>query len=444
MALHRDAKARAKRIDLAYFKRPHRFRRWKGILSIAAPLAAAVWIAAMAVARDERIYNSGPMSARHAMLETRCASCHQSPWAERYTDPAGWQDRLDRACLVCHDAPVHHANASGFLRGPRGHETSARCSECHVEHRELPRLAEVRDRRCVSCHADLQRTGLEAHPAACPVGATHAVQDRIAGFADGHPEFALIARKMPDPSQVSFNHAVHLHPETVLKRDLLQSQLLKLSARRGVEKGAGGEFSLGCSFCHLPGAAGASMGPVHYESHCMDCHALKFRDQKVPHETPDVVRDFLRSRLSKEGKGGEALAELVTEAEIPLYSSDPDGCMKCHKSDLGADFPASVPVVARTGLRRGPAGRENEPRRWFQHSFFSHESHRELRCLECHAGAEASRKTADLLLPSQGICLKCHSPAGGVPHACVTCHLFHDRSRERTSEGALRIREVVK
>lgn len=444
MAVARDAKARAKRIDLAYFQKPHRFRRWKGILSVVAPALAAAWIAAMALKRDERIYTSGPMSPRHAMLETRCESCHTSPWAERYTNPAEWQDRLDRACLVCHDAPVHHDVVAGFTRGPKGHETSARCSLCHLEHKDLPRLAEVRDRHCVACHADLPAAGSEPHAAACPVGSKHEIQRKIAGFADGHPEFALVAKKIPDPTAVAFNHAVHLHPDTSLKKELLQSQLAKLPGRRGVEKAADGSLALGCSSCHRPTPTGESMAPLHYETHCRDCHALKLKDQKVPHEAPDVVRDFLRSRLSKEGKGGDALAEQVTEAEIPLYTSDPDGCMKCHKTDLGADFPASPPVVARTGLRRGPPGQDGEPRRWFVHSFFSHETHRELRCLECHAGADTSRLTADLLLPSQALCLKCHSPAGGVPDGCSTCHVFHDRSRARAGEGPLRIRDVSK
>jgi hypothetical protein len=168
------------------------------------------------------------------------------------------------------------------------------------------------------------------------------------------------------------------------------------------------------------------------------------RTSGCPTWGPEELRDFLRSRLSKGGKGGDALSEQVTEAEIPLYTSDPDGCMKCHKTDLGADFPASPPVVARTGLRRGPPGEEGQPRHWFVHSFFNHNTHRELRCLECHAQAETSRLTADLLLPSQALCLKCHSPSGGVPYACVTCHLFHDKSRLRTAEGSLRIQEVSK
>jgi len=101
-------------------------------------------------------------------------------------------------------------------------------------------------------------------------------------------------------------------------------------------------------------------------------------------------------------------------------------------------------VVTPTGLRRGPPGQDGAPRRWFLHSTLNHETHRELRCLECHAGAGDSKKTSDLLMPSQAVCQKCHSEAGGVSYTCVTCHRFHDRTKERAAEGRLLIPDVVK
>lgn len=439
MALLRDTKARAKRIDLSYFRQPHPFRRWMRILSVAAPLAAAAWIAAMAAGGDERIYNSGPVAARHAMLEKDCGACHAGSWALRYTDPGEWQARLDAACLKCHDGPVHHANQAGLIRG----RTSSNCSLCHVEHQGSARLAGVADRHCVSCHAALKTTGAEPHPASCPAGPAHGIHPAIERFDAGHPEFALLARRTPDPTAAAFNHAVHLHPDTAQKRELIQGQLKGLAGRRGVETASDGTRTLGCAYCHQTVPPGAEMAPVHYESHCRDCHPLKLKDERVPHEAPDTIRDFLRSRLARGGAGGEKLDEQTTDAEIPLYTSDPDGCMKCHKTDLGAEFPARPPVVARTGLRPGPPGREGTPRRWYVHSFFNHETHRELGCTECHA-ADGSKLTADVLLPSRAACLKCHGPAGGVSSTCVTCHRFHDRSRERAGEGRLRIGEVVK
>ncbi len=443
MALLRDTKARARRIDLSYFARPHPFRRWRSLLSIALPVVAAAWVAAMAARGDEHAYNSGGMSARHAMLESNCAACHTTAWGQRYTDPAAWQESLDRACLRCHDGPVHHLNAAGLVRGTKGRETASRCSSCHIEHESRAKLADVRDMNCIACHADLKTAGPGSHPATCPAGADHAIHARIEGFERGHPEFAAVARKKADPTVVSFNHAVHLQPDTAQKRELIRTQLKALSGRAGIEAAADGTLQLSCSYCHPSAPGGAYRAPVLYETHCRDCHPLKLKDAPVPHVAPDAVRDFLRSRLAKGGAGGDALAGQVTEAEVPLYTSDPDGCMKCHKTDLGDKFPDVPPVVARTGLRPGLPGREGTPRRWFVHAVFNHETHRELRCTECHAARE-SKLTADLLMPSRAACLKCHSAAGGVSTACATCHTFHDKARERTSEGTLRIGDVVK
>lgn len=444
MALLRDTKARAKRIDLTYFRRAGRFRRWTRILSVLLPAAGLSWVIAMAARGDERLYNSGMISTRHAMLENKCESCHTTPWAMRYTSPEQWQERLDQACLTCHDAPGHHRNAVGLMRTTKdGHVTAGRCSQCHLEHKGATRLAGVNDRTCTQCHADLKTTGKEPHPKSCPAGTEHAIHGKIQSFEVGHPEFALISKKAKDPSVLAFNHAIHLQPDTPLRKDLIQKQLKTLAGRRGIEADKDA-LRLSCSYCHQTVPAGDWMSPVYYETHCRDCHPLKSENEKIPHVAADALRDFFRSRLAKKGAAGDALTEKLTEAEIPVYTSDPDGCMKCHKTDLGPDFPNSPPVVTRSGIRTGPPGREGEPRRWFAHSVFNHETHRELRCAECHSGVEASKLTSDLLMPGLAVCLKCHSTPGAVSFACVTCHRFHDRGALRPGEGRLQIRDVLK
>jgi hypothetical protein len=430
MALLRDTKARAKRIDLAYFKKSHPFRRWKRILSILLPAAGGVWLAAMAGARDERIYTSGGLAARHAMLEKNCIACHTSGWGGRYLDPSGWQERLDTACLSCHDGPVHHANAVDQVRGPKGRESASRCSTCHVEHEGAHKLAQVADRHCVTCHGDLKTSSGEP-----------SFERRIDAFWKGHPEFDLLAQKAKDPTVVKFNHAVHLKPDSAPKRDKLQEDLKRLAGRPGIDAAG-----LGCAFCHRGEGAGAYMAPIHYESHCIDCHALKLEGQPVPHEAPNVVRDFLRSRLAVKGKGGEDLAVQVIEVESPIYTSDTVNCGKCHQVKDADDPLVAPPAVVRTGLRPGPAGNDGAPRRWFGQAFFNHDTHRTLRCLECHGGAETSKDTADLLMPAKAACLRCHapSPAGGVASACSTCHTYHDKTRQRPADGRLNIGEVLK
>lgn len=442
MALLRDTKARAKRIDLTYFKRSHPFRSWKRNLSILATLGAVGWIGAAAAVKDDRLYTSGRLAMRHAMLEEQCAACHKSSWGERYLDPKGWQAKLDAACLACHDAPVHHANATHQVAGER----ATNCSSCHVEHESSTRLAAVRDVQCVACHGDLKTTAKAAHPAGCLAGPEHAIAPSIRSFEEGHPEFAILAKGVKDPTALQFNHGVHLRPDSPLKKETIQGQFetivakLKTSpALAGIE-GAKGERTFACSYCHKA-SDGARMDPILYETHCMDCHELKLEKDVVPHETPKALRDFLRSRLAGQEKKEDDLAVEVAQAETDLYTSG-TGCAKCHKVEEGS--PEELPKVARTGARTGPPNDEGRPRSWMTHAFFSHDTHRTLRCLECHPGADTSKLTSDVLMPKKAACATCHGTIGGVASTCVTCHVYHDKSKIRPESGRIGIKDVVK
>lgn len=449
MALLRDTKARAKRIDLAYFKKAHPVRRWKRILCLLLPALGVAWVAFAAVRKDDRLYTSGELSPRHKMLDRQCAACHTAGWGERYVDPAAWQAKLDAACLNCHDGPVHHANATSQVSGAKGAEKSAQCSLCHLEHEGSHRLSAVADRHCIGCHADLKTGGAEAHPATCPVGADHGISRVIRSFQDGHPEFALLAKKAKDPSAVKFNHHVHLGSGTAGQQEQIQADLKnKLAGRPGIEaKGTDGRLTMACAYCHksaTPG--GAYLAPVHYEAHCADCHALKAGAADLPHESPQIVRDFLRSRLVlKDGaEAGEALAAELAQVEEPLYNSAPQKCMKCHEGKASDEVNGPLPVLKPTGLRPGAAGNEGAPRRWMTHAVFNHDTHRTLSCVECHKGADASKDTADLLMPDRATCLKCHVPSTGIASTCVTCHTYHDKTRPRGALKPLGIGEVVK
>src|SRR4030095_15210709 len=77
MASHpQPTKIRAKRIGLTYFKEPHPFRRWKFILSVAAPVVAGLWLLVVAVQGNQRVYNPGRLPTAHAMFEKDGAVCH--------------------------------------------------------------------------------------------------------------------------------------------------------------------------------------------------------------------------------------------------------------------------------------------------------------------------------------------------------------------------------
>ncbi len=151
-----------------------------------------------------------------------------------------------------------------------------------------------------------------------------------------------------------------------------------------------------------------------------------------------------------------------------------EACAKCH--DLERATPAAANLVRTT-----PTGVPTSPRRWFVASQFDHRAHRDMNCLECHAKLsdldkvelleeprldkvkqrlkQASSNTREVLSPDiqwevnrfiragEGYdlrtetrsCTECHhrpdAQSRGAPAACVTCHQFHDHSRELYPDG---------
>src|SRR5271166_7203935 len=98
----RSAKKLAQRIDLQYFKKLHGFRRWRLALSVALPLVAVGWLLAEKVAGRHAIYSSGPVSSAHAVFGQNCQLCH-------LRGESFGANVEDKACLACHNAPVHNA-----------------------------------------------------------------------------------------------------------------------------------------------------------------------------------------------------------------------------------------------------------------------------------------------------------------------------------------------
>src|SRR5262249_41876923 len=168
------AKTRAKRIVLDYFKRPHPFRRAKLVLSIAVPAVAAGVIVAYAVSGDHRIYNSGPVATAHAMFGASCANCHGAA-AKDGAKPgvAFFQPVSDKACIVCHDGPVHHERQA----------VTPTCASCHFEHKGRARLVELTDAQCIQCHERLKTKD----------GRAPAFASNITRFSSDHPQFAVTA-----------------------------------------------------------------------------------------------------------------------------------------------------------------------------------------------------------------------------------------------------------
>ena len=66
--------------------------------------------------------------------------------------------------------------------------------------------------------------------------------------------------------------------------------------------------------------------------------------------------------------------------------------------------------------------------RWMPRAYFNHAKHETVAsCRDCHATAQASELTSDVLMPTKENCASCHRPSGQAMKAsdCTTCHAYH-------------------
>ncbi|MHB8753591.1 MAG: cytochrome c3 family protein [Candidatus Acidiferrales bacterium] len=452
----RTAKKLAQRIELSYFKRAHPLRRWRFILSVALPAIAIAWLAVAGVSKNRSPYSMGPVSAPHAFFGQKCFACHVADTVS-FRHPV-----TDQSCLVCHDGPIHHADQV----------FTPSCSSCHVEHQGHIRLTAVRDSSCTQCHADLTTRA----------GAPHFVRS-VLSFAR-HPEFAPLRANFKNPGTVKFSHAAHLAPNLIgpdgRRVKLACDDCHRPGAPRGswrygqpgveaVTFSGGGLYTPGSaaisSSFHSSTAAQkrvelASMAPSTYANACFSCHPLQFDARfadSVPHDKPTIVHGFLVKKFQDYASAhpdamrqlaalprlpgmavqqqahltrDEWVAEQVSASEDLLWRKT---CAECHTMNfLGG---SSLPTIAPSRITK----------RWLPHANFSHDAHRMVTCVSCHATIASSHLTADVNIPSVRVCQECHAArASAAPAGCFECHTYHDWSKERVYPGKFSLPDLLK
>jgi hypothetical protein len=303
-------------------------------------------------------------------------------------------------CDLCHLPEGQHAATRkwvvvnkacvGCHDGPRHTKDTpvGTCTDCHTEHRGRHiQITAVSDTPCAGCHAK------EKPP--------------ITGFLTDHPDFPEL--KQPDPGTVNLNHKVHM------------AQGLTCDACHG-------RVSVPCkpkgADCARATTTFAFMVPVTYADTCASCHddtSLKtsFGDD-APHADPQKVDDWFQKNHH-----GDALK--MTIAEQQLWQS---GCGECHAGIDAA--PGKLPTIE-------PAA---TPARWFPKAAFSHDAHRSIDCLDCHATIPNSTKTSDVNLPDLKTCQGCHGPKHAESR-CFECHSYHEWKAEKSTPGKFKLNQVA-
>lgn len=491
-------KERASRIQLDYYKHPDRLLRVKLWLTLAALVPALLWLVGGLVysRQAQALYSRGPVAAAHAAWEDKCEVCHtayQPLSSENVTHGfVGDPHASDQKCTACHAGPVHHAK--------QNKADTPTCATCHRDHRgrdaSLVRLA---DADCTDCHSNLagHMTGTTAYQNSITV---------FDGNLDHHPEFRSV-RENKDPGNLKFNHALHLSAGMVRTPDGKKMKLSDINdeaerhryARQQGTAEMGAAIQLDCASCHqletarlleTPAAtsapsSGATMLPINYDKHCRACHPLTLMPKDpaqsgapvvVPHRLqPDEVRSFLwgayaekftepwrqqpankrplpgqapitdaeqeklRKRIGQATEEADSFLRLdaVGDAEKVLFRGKTT-CGECHiyeKNRPQSSLPERIKPT-------------NVPAIWFRSARFSHAAHHAVACRECHAKAESSKCSSDVLLPGIAECVKCHAPAhteggmarGGVRFDCTECHRFHHGEGEAAAASGARAR----
>lgn len=376
-------------------------------------------------------WSSGPLSAAHRLLETRCESCHTRAFRRTRND----------ACKACHQSVAGHATEG------RG---DARCGSCHREHNGTMSLVRLQDDDCTRCHSDAKRHIKRRDP--------HSELSDVRDFSVTHPAFTLDfaaadghrnAQSMKDlppraeHSGLLFSHRAHLAPA-------------------GLEVD-GKQVALDCGDCHRADPSGAAMMPVRMEEACESCHRLAFdatTKRVLPHAGRDVVLRYLGDYFAARALAGDYTARIPpaipgestagTASDVPAAPADlirrrPGQELAEHERLSARRWADSTAAFVATEMIRYRACalchllEDTDPgvvpdvipvrltTDWMTAATFNHAKHGTLPCSECHAAAE-STDSRDVLMPAIERCQACHgsrTDSGRVISVCSDCHRYH-------------------
>ncbi|AGA29124.1 cytochrome c3 family protein [Singulisphaera acidiphila] len=466
----RDAKAASEYLkslsswlELDYFRRPRRLKRIRGLVTWTVLIGSTALIAALTwLPGNRQIYQAASVSTAHALFNEDCQACHDAKFGTAKRLLSGdnaVRSVTDEACLRCHAGDTHHMRQVG----------KTACVGCHHEHQGLKAMARVSDGHCTSCHANL-----ESHTDTTKPGDADRPFRDVSTFMGGprpHPPFFL-SEHPKDEGTIRFNHQAHMNPKGLPVAGSLDRKTLR------------------CTDCHQTDDAGRYMKPIHYQTHCRDCHPLnvqitgtitelaaneeadRFRNEPAAHpngpqEGAETVRAIIRDRFIRfaqqfpsvqtertraerahplpgrpkpasdaNGRSGADWAELQLSEASRLLFEGAGGCRYCHR--VAAESSPETHQLPRFELPQIKS-------RWFPHSVFSHERHRSLDCRQCHAQSAESRLTSDVLMPTIQSCQQCHNgKTQGARTDCVECHAYHAPHENRDSPRDLAIEDFLR
>ncbi|MCP4701202.1 MAG: FHA domain-containing protein [Gammaproteobacteria bacterium] len=370
---------------------------------------------------SDRFWNSGELAYAHYFFREECDTCHQQAFV-----PVP-----DSACINCHKKTHPHVDPDFFDLDIL---TGTRCAECHKDHNGRHALIRKDDTLCSNCHKDLTEESVLTE------------LGDAADFGTEHPEFI--------PSLVSFKDGEEVSRRVKMddEENFREESNLKFPHDVHLAKGGlatfDGIFHLWCDDCHIHETGKPHMQPINFEIMCQNCHRLSFEpsepSRQVPHgklsEVMFTLEEYYANLALKGGYADMDVPEVVREERFP--DEEPEGeermialnwardkaeeigeelfefsvCIECHEVEQISMSPSRWTVM--------PV-RINQ--NWLPKAIYTHEQHKTIKCLFCHAAPE-SETSADILLPTLDMCRQCHggvNASGKLQSTCVDCHGFH-------------------
>jgi hypothetical protein len=532
MAIKRDVKTLARRIDRHYIERRSAVRRVRlALIVLCCAVAVGWWALASRGNATAMLYNPAHVTAVHASFERDCRACHDGDGKGGFLLSVS-----DNACMKCHDGSIHHENQKlakisdkldrdgNVLAVSDSHHTagmrSASCVSCHTEHRGEELMKGTSDVHCIKCHANLNDASMS----------TPKAQSKVIAFnATDHPAFGreLMQKdgettRIVDPTRLEFNHRKHAGVAE-LQGD---NSCIKCHETREPSPAATQFASAKKEPPYaLPGDAPIAWAnqadqryiqPVSFDRHCVSCHQISgpsvvnqikrgprvtneslLPEAEIPHLAMKDVRTYAAAHVAKSITAknfldAKARDEFIAKAAAKLggdlskaklrtgtWEGQPVDFSKppTDQDGLGNLYAAAIATSAKGcvlchslqqeggALTTVPTKIPDSPRVWFTNSQFDHRKHRNMSCVECHSTlseAYLAKHAGDDKLPQaeetsffnspnlswaqtvkEGVnfgeitrsCVECHhkddSQSRGVASNCVSCHNFHDRTKEQ-------------
>lgn len=374
--------------------------------------------------RDIRhFWTVGALSQAHGFMEQQCEACHAKPFSRVPKE----------SCATCHAETAHHVDPDD---APMAEIQDAACGACHREHDPKGEIVVKSQEFCTDCHATdkIKQAGFDL--------------EKVTDFGLGHPQFK--PRIVTDAKNLVFKRVPLATVGAVTEDTMFRfPHHVHLAKQSNTQLGPEAERALSCIDCHVPNQDGPRMRPLRMETHCRECHKLRFQagqvSRELPHGQPlavqlmvtDIIRkseiEQTRLRLKYSTKPPDT-QNLLSDLEARVVKKTADSlsvvfsnlCGTCHTVRPGADDDPQKFHIAPVIL----------PNHWLTKARFDHRGHETIACTQCHQ-AKTSTKATDVLIPPRDTCRGCHggeNTIDKVRSTCVMCHGFHHEGNPAMAE----------